>query len=122
MLEGSKTNSVLLSGFDYNGKMKDYLNFLTFKEAKAVFMLRYRMLPTRTNCPGRWSSSFCGICGNQDTDKHLFHCPGFIDLLHGLAYEMFFDKEVMKNKEKMRHAAQSVMKVEERLQLLQGMI
>ena len=39
MLEGSKTNSVLLSGFDYNGKMKDYLNFLTFKEAKAVFML-----------------------------------------------------------------------------------
>ena len=43
----SKMDNVLLSGFEFDGNIKKYLLELDFEEARAVFMFRYRMTPTK---------------------------------------------------------------------------
>ena len=80
MLLSSKMDRVLLSGFKFDGKIMKYLCELDFADARAVFMTRYRMLPTKSNFPGRWKRTTCNICGFEDTDAHIFNCPGYADL------------------------------------------
>ena len=80
MLKLSKTD-MLLSNYDYDGKMKRYLSELSFHEARIVFLLRTRMFPTKENFPKRWSdSSLCAFCCEVETDRHLFSCSGYLDL------------------------------------------
>ena len=55
MLISSKINKVLLNGFNYDGKCQRYLKNLDFREARAVFLARYRMLPVKKNFPNRWN-------------------------------------------------------------------
>ena len=52
MLE-SKTDQVLLSGFEYDGSVKKYLNELTFHDARVVFMARWANQAKSVQCPVR---------------------------------------------------------------------
>ena len=90
MICESKADSVLLNNFVFDGKVKKYLMELPFKEARAVFMLRSRMFPTKNNFKGRWSTkSECEFCHEIETDVHLFSCVGYRDLLQDTPYTMF---------------------------------
>ena len=85
MLESTKMNGILLKENNkFDGKMNLYLKTLNFQDARSVFMLRCRMLQTRTNFHGRWPGDLCSVCGEEDTDQHVFVCPGFQDLTCGL--------------------------------------
>ena len=92
MLKESKTDQLLLHGFQFDGKVKKYLLELPFNEARAVFMLRTRMFPTKDNFKGRWGSE-CVYCGNLESDIHLFSCAGYSDLIGDLKMELFFTQD-----------------------------
>ena len=77
-------DQVLLAGFKFDGSMQPYLQGLDFVDARAIFMSRYRMWPTKSNFPGRWSGTCCNVCGFEDTDEHVFSCAGYIDLFQVL--------------------------------------
>ena len=86
----------MISGCSYDGRAKKYLAELSFDEARSVFMARYRMLPTKSNFPGRWKGNLCNLCGFEDSDVHLFTCPGYADLNpDGVALDMFWDEEIL---------------------------
>ena len=120
MLVSSKLDRSMLSGYSYSGKMMSYLNELDFVEARAIFMSRYRMWPTKKNYPGRWKGIECNICGVEDTDEHVFTCPGYIDLIiDGATYDTFFDSDVLSNTVMIREYAGMVLKIIERLELIQ---
>ena len=122
MLSSSKMDGVLLNGFCYDGKVKNYLLELDFIEARAVFMMRYRMIPTKANFPGRWCGTLCNVCNFEDTDEHLFHCPGYQDLLHdGVYYKMFWDDKVLNDTVLIKKAACSILGMIERLKEIQGL-
>ena len=122
MIVSSKMNGALMNGFCYDGKIKKYLLELDFVEARAIFMVRYRMLPTKANFPGRWSGSMCNICGFLDTDEHIFHCPGYQDLLsEDMNYSMFWDEEILNDTVRLKRAACSIVGIIERLSEVQGM-
>jgi len=62
---------VLTKGFNFDGKVKKYLTNLPFVEARAVFMVRARMLPTKSNFKGRQKMeryNYCVICGKEETE------------------------------------------------------
>ena len=108
---------VLLGGFRYNGKMMKYLVELNFDEAKAVFMTRYRMLPTKSNFPGRWKGTACDACGFEDTDQHVISCPGYKDIeMEGLSLDMFWNDGSLDNTEVISKAAKVMIKIVERME------
>ena len=122
MMLSSKMDGILLNGFQFSGKPKKYLSELDFDEARVVFMVRYRMLPSKSNFPGRWSGTACKICGFDDTDAHLFHCPGYQDLIpENVTYDMFWNNEVLNDTERLRHAAGAALGIVERLEEIQNM-
>ena len=123
MVLSSKTDKVLLSGFDFDGKMMKYLQELEFDEARAVFMTRYRMLPTKVNFPGRWEGQLCNVCGFIDVDEHIFNCPGYKDLItdQGMSLEMFWDNEALNDIEALRKVASVMKSVIERMEYIQDM-
>ena len=109
MMLNSKTDRALISGFEYSGKMKTYLEELDFEEARAVFVTRYRMLPTKANFPGRWEGQQCNICGFLDVDEHIFNWPGYKDLINDdMSLEMFWDDNMLKYMEKLSCAAKTM--------------
>ena len=80
MLKGSKSDH-FLENFDYDGRIKNYLLKMPYKEARIIFMWRSRMFPTKCNFPNRWSKSkLCGFCLRLDTDEHLLNCCGYMDI------------------------------------------
>ena len=93
MICESKADQVLLNKFEFNGKMQKYLVELPFEEAKVIFMLRTRMLPTKNNFKGRWGTE-CSFCHEVESDAHLFSCVGYSDLLDNVCYDMFIKLEV----------------------------
>ena len=118
----TKMDKVLLSGFLFDGKMMKYLTELDFEEARAVFMIRYRMMPTKANFPGRWSGSECNICGFEDTDAHVFHCPGYQDIISDeVTYNMFWDPVILNDIGKLQVAAMNLLGVIERMEEIQQM-
>ena len=122
MVVSSKMDGVLLNGFKYDGKIMKYLLELNFVEARAIFMVRYRMLPTKANFPGRWSGTSCNICGFDDTDEHIFHCPGYQDILSDdIYYSMFWEKEILDDPAKIKNAACVMLGIIERLNEVQSM-
>ena len=42
-------DKILLNGFCFNGEIKLYMRELEFEQARAIFMMRFRMLPTVPN-------------------------------------------------------------------------
>ena len=123
MLVCSKTNKVLLSGFQFDGSVKPYLLEHSFEHARAIFMIRYRMLPTKSNFPGRWVGNLCNVCGFEDTDAHLFECPGYQDIISDdIWFHMFWDDNILKDTVKMKKAASILVSVIERLEVLQNMV
>ena len=90
MLQESESDRLLLYNFQFDGKAKNYLEELPFNEARVVFMLRCRMLPTKDNFKGRWGTE-CEYCGSVESDVHLFSCAGYTDLLSGARYDMFMN-------------------------------
>ena len=36
------------------------------------------MLRTKSNFSGRWMGIQCNVCALEDTDIHIFKCPGYI--------------------------------------------
>ena len=120
MMLGSKTDMVLISGCSYDGSAKKYLAELSFDEARSVFMARYRMLPTKSNFPGRWKGNLCNLCGFEDSDVHLFTCPGYADLNpDGVALDMFWDEEILNDMRILSAAARCLCKIIERLEDVQ---
>ena len=113
MLNESKTDQLLLNGFHFDGKVKKYLVELPFNEARAVFMLRSRMFPTKNNFKGRWGSE-CVYCGNVESDIHLFSCAGYNDLLGDVKMDLFFSLEA--TMDELFDGAQKLLKVIERLE------
>ena len=115
---------VLLSGFEYNGSMKKYLSELTFCEARAIFMSRYRMWPTKENFHGRWSGSECNVCGMVDSDEHILSCPGYHDILGDMKFDfdVFWDKEVLNDFEMLKALAGIVIKLIERMSDIQKLV
>ena len=123
MALSSKMDKVLLSGFKYDGSAKKYLMELDFVHARAVFMVRYRMLPTKCNFPGRWKGEGCNVCGFEDSDSHIFTCPGYADLVcDDVWYSMFWDEKILNDSVKLRKAAVVVISLIERLETVQEMI
>ena len=111
-----KADHLLLHSFSFDGKRKRYLD-LPFHLARVVFMVRCRMLPTKENFPGRWNGTCCNVCGNTDTEEHLFTCPGFADLLDDtVSLELFFSVEEL---DVLESAAEKMVKVVARLNVLQ---
>ena len=121
MVVSSKMEKVVLSGFKFDGSGMRYLSELRFAQARAVFMIRYRMLPTKCNFPGRWVGNLCNICNFEDTDGHLFLCPGFQDLVCDVSYEMFWDDAVLNDSVKLSSAASVVVAMIERLEVVQDL-
>ena len=116
MMTSTKTNGILLN-FNFKAKPLDYLTDLNFKEARVIFMLRARMLPTGGNFPGRWESETCCVCGLRETDEHLFTCPGYIDITEeSMNYGMFFKLNCTTYE--LSEAAKRLIKIEERLTLV----
>ena len=69
-----------------------------FSDARVIFMARYRMLPTKSNYPGRWNGLLCNACGLEDLDEHIFSCPGYYDIVdHEIHYDMLWNNEVLKD-------------------------
>ena len=96
---------------------------LDFEDAKAKFVSRYRMGPTKHNFPGRWVGTNCNICGFMDTDVHIFKCPGYQDIINeNLSYEMFWDEDTFNNlallKDLARMAKCIILRIERVQQLL----
>ena len=116
MVESSKMDKMLLTGFSYDGKIKSYLTELDFKDARSVFMARYRMLPSKSNFPGRWIGELCNVCGIKDTDRHIFRCPGYMDLAKGIEYEMFFDDKIIKDSNKLKELASKLTRIIKRME------
>ena len=122
MVVSSKMDGVLLNGFMYNGKTMKYMLELEFLEARAIFMVRYRMLPTKANFPGRWNGTLCNVCHFDDNDEHIFHCPGYQDIVSDeVHYSMFWDKEVLNDTPKIKKAAGVMIGIIERLNEVQSM-
>ena len=122
MMLSSKMDGILINGFQFTGKPMKYLSELEFEEARVVFMVRYRMLPTKSNFPGRWPGVTCNICGFDDTDAHLFHCPGYQDLVpENVTFDMFWDNEALNDTERLRCAAGAVLGIVDRLEEIQNM-
>ena len=122
VITSSKMDRVLLEGFSYDGSMKKYLTQLNFLEARAIFMARYRMWPTKENYPGRWKGDKCNICDRRDTDEHIFSCPGYVDLINGkFEYEVFWKQEFLNDPVKLKSVAEIVIKVIERLEAVQSL-
>ena len=120
MLLSSKMDNVLHSGHVYDGNMMKYLNELNFTEARAIFVSRYRMWPTKENFPGRWSGTMCNICGSKDTDKHVFVCPGYSDILQGkFQFDVFWDENVLCDMGKLKDIAKTVLQLIERMENIQ---
>ena len=95
---------------------------LDFVHARAVFMVRYRMLPTKCNFPNQWKGEGCNVCGFEDSDSHLFACPGYADLVcDDVWYSMFWDEEILNDSIKLRKAAAVVISLIERLETVQEM-
>ena len=93
MMVSSKMDKVIFSGFCFDGSMMRYLSELNLKHARAIFMSRYRMWPTKANYPGRWKDCLCNVCGMKDTDYHIFRCPGYSDIIKGqFTFDIFWDK------------------------------
>ena len=119
----SKMDKILLSGFQFDGQIKKYLLELDFEEARAVFMIRYRMLPTKNNYPGRWHGSRCNICGLEDTDAHVFSCPAYCDFIsEDIWYEMFWDDRILNDMVKLQKAATLLLGIIERMENIQNMV
>ena len=114
MMKGSKTDALLLN-FSYDGKMKEYFHMLPFHEARIIFLLRSRMLPTKVNFPSRWSTSLlCNFCCKKETDEHLFWCCGYIDLHKGeLDHGTFMKLDCTMNE--LSQAARTLIKIHDRL-------
>ena len=120
MLLSSKMDKVLLSGFKFDGFCKQYLCDLEFSEARAIFMARYRMLPTKSNYPGRWDGTLCNACGREDLDEHIYSCPGYCDIVdHEIRYDMLLDDEVLKDINLLRKIAGNVQMIIERMEDMQ---
>ena len=120
MMLGSKMDMVLLSGFNFDGTIKRYLAELDFVEARSVFMARYRMLPTKSNFPGRWKGNMCNLCGFVDSDVHLFKCPGYADLNpDDVRLDMFFNEEILNDMNVLSAAAQCLCSIIVRLEEVQ---
>ena len=93
MMAESKTDRLLLHNFHFDGKAKRYLMELPFEEARAIFMLRCRMFPTKDNFRGRWGTE-CVYCGGVESDVHLFSCAGYNDLLGDIDMDIFMTLDV----------------------------
>jgi hypothetical protein len=119
MLVSSKMDNTLLNEFCFNGNMMPYLRKLSFQEARAIFVARYRMWSTKKNFPGRWINLQCNICGRDDTDEHIFMCPGFRDLVDGVTYNMYWDKDSLEDSESLKVMADTAMQINKRLELIQ---
>ena len=121
MLLSSKMDRTALNEYSYDGKMMQYLYELDFTEARAIFMTRYRMWPTKRNFPGRWDGVICNFCNLEDTDEHIFMCPGYKDIMDDahVVYSMFWDRHVLKDTVKLKALAAVAIKVIERLELAQ---
>ena len=121
MLLSSKMDRVLLSGFSFDGKVMTYLRELDFVEARAVFMTRYRMLPTKSNFPGRWKGTACNICGFEDTDIHVLTCPGYSDLnTSRLSLDVFWDTEFLEDMKLLAPAAKTMVRIIARMEEIQN--
>jgi hypothetical protein len=123
MVISSKMDRVLLSGYEYKGTQMKYLSELKFVEARAIFMSRYRMWPTKDNFPGRWNGVECNVCGLRDTDEHILTCPGYIDLVEEVKFdfEVFWDKTILEDMEKLKVVAGIVTKLIERMEDIQNL-
>ena len=114
MMIESKTDRILLNGFNFDGKMKAYLSELPFHEARVIFMLRSRMMPTKDNFHGRWGHE-CRFCSSSESDLHLFSCAGYSDLLEGINFDMFMTLEC--SLDDLSRGAKQLLKVKERLEV-----
>ena len=122
MVLSSKMDRVLVSGYKYDGTMMKYLSGLNFRQARAIFMSRYRMWPTKTNFPGRWRGTECNCCGHKDTDEHILVCPGYSDIVDGsFALEVFWDEVVLNDMERLKYIADTVVRLIERMEQVQGL-
>ena len=120
MLISSKMDHVLHSGRVYDGSIMKYLTELTFPEARAIFLSRYRMWPTKVNFPGRWNGVLCNVCGMKDTDEHIFSCPGYSDILQGkFVFNVFWDDKVLNDILTLQDIAKTVLMLIERMENIQ---
>ena len=113
MMAESKTDRLLLHNFHFDGTVKRYLLELPFEEARAVFMLRSRMFPTKDNFKGRWGTE-CVYCGGMESDIHLFSCAGYSDLLGDVDFDLFMTLDA--STEELEVCARKLLKVKERLE------
>jgi hypothetical protein len=114
--------NVLLSGFKFDGTTKKYLVQLDFIHAKVIFMSRFRMWPTKSNFPGRWTGSLCNICDREDTDEHIFSCPGYSDILaeNQFHYKMLFDDHVLDDMLQLKQMAEVIVLLVQRMEQIQS--
>ena len=115
MMLGSKAG-VLLMDYEYEGKIKKYLIEMEFGEARVIFMLRAKMIPTKENFRGRWASQECSFCSQLETDMHLFSCCGYIDLLGDVNYWALI--RLQASGDEMSRGARRLMRAIERLELV----
>ena len=121
MLVSSKMDKALINGSVYDGKMKKYLYELNFLQARAIFMSRYRMWPTKANYPGRWKGTECNICGLKDTDEHISTCPGYCDIVGGsFGFDVFWDEAVLDDIVRLKGIADVVLVLMERMEVVQS--
>ena len=101
-------------------KCQRYLKDLDFREARAVFLARYRMLPVKKNFPNRWNGTECNVCGFEDTDSHTFSCPGYVDInTMCISIDVFWDTEYLHNMDLLSEAASILVKMIERMEMIQ---
>ena len=85
MLESTKMNGIIMlkENNKFDRKMNPYLTEdpeLSIQDALVIFHVKDSYVgcfQTHTNFHGRWPGDLCSVCGEEDTDQHVFVCPGF---------------------------------------------
>ena len=80
------------------------------------------MLPSKMNFPGRWEGTACDICGFDDTDLHVFSCPGYrdIEMKDVTTLDMFWNSEILNNIEVISKAAEVMVNILRRMEEIKG--
>ena len=122
MVLSSKMDRVITGGYKFDGNMMRYLSELNFQQARAIFMTRCRMWPTKDNFPGRWKGTKCNCCGYQDTDEHIIFCPGYSDIVDGkFDFGVFWDEVTLNDVGKLAQIADAVLMLIERMEHVQSL-
>ena len=83
--------------------------------------LNFPMISSGTKCQLLSPGVLCNVCGLDDTDSHLFTCPGYSDIVGGqFNYHSFWDTNILEDTDKLKMLAKTVVLLLQRMKHVQN--